>query len=101
MQVAEAQGHRQLHRHPVAVPDGVVPAGVRRGQGGLDDTGLGGELGDVPVEGLAGLVDELGGLARAASRAASAWPPIRLRGSERTCSSSLSMRESAKSTALR
>ena len=53
-------GHGDLHRHPVGVPDGVVPARVRRRQRGLDDIGLGGQLGEVPVEGRAGLVDELG-----------------------------------------
>ena len=71
---------------PVGVPDGVVPAGVRRRQGGFDDLGLGGELGEVPVEGLRG----------PGRRAARAWrgpprgrrrpaPPIRLRGSDRAC----------------
>ncbi len=60
MQVAQAQGHGELHRHPVGVPHGVVPTGVGRRQGWFDDVDLGLELGEVPVEGLPGLVDELG-----------------------------------------
>lgn len=41
------------------MPHGVVPAGVGRWQSRFDDVGLCGELGDVPVEGLPGLGDEL------------------------------------------
>ena len=33
---------------------------MRRGQRGLDDVRLGGELGEVPVERRAGLVDQVG-----------------------------------------
>lgn len=101
LEVAQAQGHRDLHGAAVRVPDRVVPARIGRGQGGLDDGGLGGQLGEVTVENLPRPVDELsvlgpGGLARGVP-----WPPIRLRGSDRALSSSCSIRESAKSTALR
>ncbi len=42
------------------MPGGVVPAGERGRQGRFDDVGLGTELSEVPVEGLAGLADEFG-----------------------------------------
>lgn len=100
-EIAETQGHGDLHGHPVGVPDRVVPGCVRRGQRGLDHLGPAASWARSRSSAARAWSTRPARLAWAASRAASPCPPILLRGSDRTLSSSCSMRESAKSTALR